>query len=75
MTDERTQPMQTMTAQRLALAHERMARAHREAAEARLAREARHPSRPTLRRRTGHALIAAGRRIAAEPTPRLARSS
>ena len=67
--------MQTTTALRLALAHERIARAHRDAAEARLAEEARHRSRPTLRRRTGRLLIAAGHRLAAEPSPRLARSS
>jgi hypothetical protein len=67
--------MQTMTALRLALAHERIARAHRDAAEARLAEEARHRLRLSLRQRTGQLLIAAGRRLAVEPTPRLARSA
>jgi hypothetical protein len=67
--------MRTTTALRLALAHERIARARRESAEARLAEEARHLSRLTLRQRTGQLLIAAGHRIAAEPTHRLARSS
>ena len=67
--------MRTKTALRLALAHERIARAHRHAADARLAEEARHRSRLTLRQRTGELLIAAGRRLAAEPTHRLARSS
>ena len=67
--------MRTKTALRLALAHERIARAQRESAEARLAEEAGHLSRLTLRQRTGVLLIAAGRRLAAEPTHRLARSS
>jgi len=67
--------MQTTTALRLALAHERIARAHRDAAEARMAEEATRFIRLTLRQRAGRLLIAAGRRLAAEPTPRLARSS
>jgi hypothetical protein len=67
--------MRTTTALRLALAHERIARARRDAAQARLAEEARHLSRLTLRQRTGELLIAAGRRLLAEPTQRLARSS
>ena len=68
--------MQTTTALRLALAHEHIARAHRDAAEARLAEEATRRHRLTLRQRTGRLLIAAGRRLAAEPTPaRLVRSA
>ncbi|HEX8025990.1 MAG TPA: hypothetical protein VF484_07290 [Candidatus Limnocylindrales bacterium] len=67
--------MRTTTALRLALAHEHIARAHRQAEAARLAEEARHVSRLTLRQRAGRLLIAAGHRLAAEPTPRLARSA
>ncbi len=67
--------MRTTTALRLAQAHEHIARAQRHAAEARLAGEARHLSRLTLRQRTGELLIAAGRRLAAEPSHRLAGSS
>jgi hypothetical protein len=67
--------MRTTTALRLALAHEHIARAHREAEQARLAEEARHLSRLSLRRRAGQLLIAVGHRLAAEPTHRLARSA
>jgi hypothetical protein len=67
--------MRTKTALRLQWANERIARAHRDAAWARLAEEARRRHRQPLRLRAGHALIRAGRRLAAEPTPRLARSS
>ena len=67
--------MRTTTALALALAHEHVARARREAEQARLAEEATRRHRLTLRQRTGELLIAAGRRLAAEPTPRLARSS
>jgi hypothetical protein len=68
--------MQTKADLRIAWAHERIARAHRDAAWARLAEEARRRHRPQLRQRIGHAMIAAGRRLAAEPNHhRLARSS
>jgi len=67
--------MQSMPALRLQLANERIARAHRDADRERLAEEARHRHRQRLRQRAGHALIAVGRRLAAEPRPRLARSS
>ena len=67
--------MHAQTQLRLALAHERIARDHRDADRARLAAEARRRHRQPLRLRAGHALIAAGRRLAAEQHPRLARSS
>ncbi|HLX35204.1 MAG TPA: hypothetical protein VKR30_08175 [Candidatus Limnocylindrales bacterium] len=56
-------------------AHEHAARAHRGAAAARLANEARRRDHQPLRQRLGQALIALGRRLATEPSPRLARSS
>ena len=55
---------------RLQLVNERNARRQRFAARARLAEQARRRHRPTLRLRAGRALIAAGRRLAAEPTAR-----
>jgi hypothetical protein len=68
--------MHAQTHLRLLWANERIARAHREAARERLAEEARRRHRQPLRQRAGHALIAAGRRLAAEPANhRLARSS
>jgi hypothetical protein len=67
--------MHATTALRLATTNERIARAHRDAAQARLAEEARHRLRLTLRQRAGRLLMAAGRRLAAEPIPRLARSA
>ena len=59
---------------RLRIANERIARAHRDADRARLAQEARRRHRSWLRSRTGRALIAAGRRLAAEQAPIPARS-
>jgi hypothetical protein len=68
--------MHTQADMRLQWANERIAQAHRDAAWARLAEEARRRHRLPLRQRIGHALIATGRRLAAEPTHnRLARSS
>ena len=52
---------------RLRLANERIARDHRQAAEARLADQARHRHRLSLRRRAANLLIQAGERLAAEP--------
>jgi hypothetical protein len=67
--------MQSPPALRLQWANERIARAYADADRERLAEEARRRHRQPLRQRAGHALIAAGRRLAAEPRPRLARSS
>ena len=57
---------------RLRMANERIARDHREAAEARLARRAhrlgaKRRHRMSLRRSVGRSMIELGRRIAAEP--------
>ena len=66
--------MHASTELRLRMTNERIARRYRYAAQTRLAEEARRRHRPSLRSRTGHALIAAGRRLAAEPTLIPARS-
>ena len=52
---------------RLRLANDRMARAHGNAAEARLADQARRRHRLSLRHRAAHLLIQLGERLAAEP--------
>ena len=52
---------------RLRLANDRIARAHRHAAEARLADQARRRHRLSLRHRAAHLLIQLGERLAAEP--------
>lgn len=51
---------------RLRLANERIARDHRDAAEARLGRSARRRPRTTLRQSVGRSMIELGRRLAAE---------
>jgi hypothetical protein len=51
---------------RLRMANERIARGHRDAAQTRLAEEARRRHRPSLRRSVGRSMIAIGRRLAAE---------
>jgi len=66
--------MQAGAELRLRMVNERSARRRRFAARARLAEEARHRSRPSLRLRAGHAMIAFGRRLAAEPRHRPVRS-
>lgn len=53
---------------RLRMANERIARAHRHAAEARLAEQARRRHRRSLRQAVATRLIRAGERLAAEPT-------
>jgi hypothetical protein len=58
----------------LRMVNERIARDRRNAARARLAEEARRRHRPSLRLRAGHALIAFGRRLAAEPSLRIERA-
>ncbi len=60
--------------QRLWLANERIARDHRHIALARLAEEAQHRHRPSLRHRAGRQLIELGERLAAEPALTPARS-
>ena len=52
---------------RLLAVNERIARAHRHAAEARLAEEAHHRQRPSLQRSVGRSIIAIGERLASEP--------
>jgi hypothetical protein len=59
---------------RLRLANERIARANRQAARARLAEQARQRPRPSLRWSVGRSMISIGRRLAAEPAPRPVRS-
>ena len=51
---------------RLRMANERLARDHRQAADERLAEEARHRHRFSLRRRVGHLIIRIGERLASE---------
>jgi hypothetical protein len=53
---------------RLRLANERIAQAHRHAADARLAEQARRRHRLPLRLRAARVLIEAGERLAAEPS-------
>ncbi len=53
--------------QRLRLANDRIARDHRQAADARLADQARRRHRLSLRQRAAHRLIKLGERLAAEP--------
>ncbi|MBF8289852.1 MAG: hypothetical protein HW391_820 [Chloroflexi bacterium] len=59
--------MFTGTDQGLRLAHDRIDRLHRQAAEERLADQARHRHRLSLRQRTARRLIQLGERLAAEP--------
>jgi hypothetical protein len=59
---------------RLRLANDWIAREIREAAQARLAEQARQRDRLPLRLRAGRQLIKLGQRLAAEPTLTLARS-
>jgi len=58
---------------RLRLVNERLARARRHAARARLAEEARKRPRPSLRQSVGRSMISIGRRLAAEPQNSLVR--
>ena len=51
----------------LRLANDRIDRLHRQAAEARLADQARRRHRLSLRQRAAHQLIKLGERLAAEP--------
>ena len=60
---------------RLREANERIARAHRHAADARLAEQAKRRHRLSLRLRAAALLIQLGERLAAEPTLTSARSS
>ena len=53
---------------RLRMVNERTARAHRHAADSRLAEEARRRHRPSLRRTVGRSMISIGRRLVAEPS-------
>jgi hypothetical protein len=53
---------------RLRLVNDRIARDHRQAAEARLADQARRRHRLSLRHRAAHLLIQLGERLAAEPS-------
>ena len=59
---------------RLELVNERIALAHHDAAEARLADAARHRHRRSLRRVVGRLIIAIGERLAAEPALDVARA-
>jgi len=59
--------MNAYAQQRLRLANERIARDHRQAAEARLADMARGRHRISLRLRAARQLIELGERLAAEP--------
>ena len=58
----------------LALANDRIDRLHRQAAEERLADQARRRHRQSLRQRTSRQLIQLGERLAAEPALTPARS-
>ena len=60
--------------QRLRLANDRIDRMHRNAAEARLADQARHRHRPSLRQHAARQLIQLGERLATEPSLTPARS-
>lgn len=53
---------------RLRLANDRIARDHRQAADGRLADQARRRHRLSLRHRAAHLLIGLGERLAAEPS-------
>ncbi|MBI2776338.1 MAG: hypothetical protein HYX57_03585 [Chloroflexi bacterium] len=66
--------MFTTAEQRLRLANDRIDRLHRQAADARLADQARHRHRPSLRHYAARQLIQLGERLAAEPALTPARS-
>ena len=66
--------MHANTELRLRLANDRIARDHRQAAEERLADQARRRHRQSLRQRAARQLIQLGQRLAAEPSLTPARS-
>jgi hypothetical protein len=66
--------MHASTQLRLRLANDRIARDHRQAAEERLADQARRRHRLPLRQRASRQLIQLGERLATEPTLTPARS-
>jgi hypothetical protein len=66
--------MFTSADQRLRLANDRIDRLHRQAADARLADQARRRHRLSLRLRASRRLIELGERLAAEPAMTPARS-
>jgi hypothetical protein len=65
---ERNQPVNASTQLRLRIANERIARDHRQAAEERLADQARRRHRLSLRQRASRQLIQLGERLATEPS-------
>jgi hypothetical protein len=74
MTDRKEPSMHAASELQLRMVNEQIARDRRQAAHARLADQARRRHRPSLRLRAGHALIAFGRRLAAEPSLRTERA-